>query len=66
IPLPCIGGTMLFRLYRSEDAPRAQAILAEARIWSRIFPYSAHWLRLGLPGAEPEWRRLAMAAAALA
>lgn len=66
IPLPCIGGTILFRLYRSADAPRAQAILAEARIWSRIFPYSAHWLRLGLPGAEPEWRRLAMAAAALA
>ncbi|MGO9818961.1 MAG: threonine-phosphate decarboxylase CobD [Acidocella sp.] len=55
------GGTALFRLYETPDAAQAQRRLAHARIWSRIFPYSAHWLRLGLPGTEAEWARLAQA-----
>ncbi len=57
------GGSSLFRLYDTQDAARAQDRLARARIWSRIFPYSATWLRLGLPGGEPEWDRLAAAMA---
>ena len=51
------GGTMLFRLYHVDDAPAWQRRLARAHIWSRVFPYSKHWLRLGLPPAEG-WDRL--------
>jgi len=53
-----VGGTPLFRLYETGDAAAAQARLARAQIWSRTFPYSPGWLRLGLPGAEDEWTRL--------
>lgn len=56
-----LGGTSLFRLYDTSDAAAAQAHLARHHIWSRIFPYSQHWLRLGLPGPEPEWQRLTAA-----
>ncbi|MGB2893454.1 MAG: threonine-phosphate decarboxylase, partial [Albidovulum sp.] len=59
----CVGGTTLFRLYDTPDAAGAQERLARARIWSRIFPYSGTWLRLGLPGGEAEWTRLAAALA---
>jgi len=58
-----VGGTGLFRLYRTPDAAAAQDRLARARIWTRRFPYSATWLRLGLPGPEAEWDRLAAALA---
>jgi cobalamin biosynthetic protein CobC len=57
------GGSSLFRLFETPDAARAQERLARARIWSRIFPYSATWLRLGLPGSDAEWTRLAAALA---
>lgn len=56
-----VGGTTLFRLYETGDAEAAQASLARERIWSRRFPYSAGWLRLGLPGSVSEWDRLAAA-----
>ncbi|MCE8525087.1 threonine-phosphate decarboxylase [Ruegeria pomeroyi] len=52
-----LGGTDLFRLYHVDDAAAWQGRLAQARIWSRIFPYSGHFLRLGLPPAEG-WGRL--------
>ena len=55
------GGTALFRLYHTPDAAAAQARLARAHIWSRIFPWHPNWLRLGLPGNEVEWARLAAA-----
>lgn len=58
-----VGGTPLFRTYGTPDAGAAQARLAAARIWSRIFPWSPDWLRLGMPGPEPEWARLAAALA---
>lgn len=51
------GGTDLFRLYRVEDAAAWQDHLAKHRIWSRIFPYSNTWLRLGLP-APDRWEQL--------
>jgi cobalamin biosynthesis protein CobC len=51
------GGTSLFRLYRVDDAARWQDRLARAQIWSRVFPYSATWLRLGLPHPDA-WPRL--------
>lgn len=55
------GGTHLFRLYDTPDAQAAQAELARHHIWTRRFPYSDRWLRLGLPGGEGEWLRLAAA-----
>ncbi len=52
-----VGGTPLFRLYDVEDAQAFQGRLARHRIWSRIFPYSHRWVRLGLP-PEDEWARI--------
>ena len=51
------GGTNLFRLYRVDDAATWQYRLAQRYIWSRIFPYSTTWLRLGLP-APDRWDQL--------
>nr|WP_280517699.1 aminotransferase class I/II-fold pyridoxal phosphate-dependent enzyme [Falsirhodobacter halotolerans] len=56
-PWPLVGGTHLFRTYATADAAAAQAHLARHGIWSRIFPYSRTWLRLGLP-APHEWDRV--------
>jgi len=51
------GGTPLFRLYDVDSATAWQDRLARHNIWSRIFPYSDSWLRLGLP-APHQWARL--------
>jgi cobalamin biosynthesis protein CobC len=58
-----VGGTPLFRLYDTGDARATQAKLATAQIWSRTFSERPGWLRLGLPGDEREWTRLAAALA---
>ncbi len=47
-----VGGTTLFRLYAVDDAKAWQDRLAKHHIWTRIFPYSDTWLRLGLPDPE--------------
>ena len=52
-----VGGTTLFRLYKVQDAAAAQSRLAQARVWSRVFPYADDWLRLGLP-APDRWAQL--------
>lgn len=52
-----VGGTSLFRLYDVDDAQGWQDRLAQAHIWSRIFPYNARWLRLGLPATQ-DWPRI--------
>ena len=52
-----VGGTPLFRLYDTGDATAWQNHLAQHRIWSRTFPYSNTWLRLGLPHPDG-WPRL--------
>lgn len=52
-----LGGTSLFRLYEVDNAADWQARLARIRVWSRVFPYNARWIRLGLPG-EDGWARL--------
>ena len=57
-----VGGTSLFRLYDVTDAVQWQARLAQHHIWSRVFPYNARWLRLGLPGPAG-WDRLEQALA---
>ena len=53
-----LGGTTLFRLYDTPDAALWQDRLARHHIWTRRFPYSPRWLRLGLPGTEADWARL--------
>lgn len=55
------GGTTLFRLYDVADARAWHEGLARAQILTRVFPYSDRWIRLGLPGSEPHWTRLAAA-----
>lgn len=51
-------GTTLFRLYAFEEAQAVHTHLAKARVWTRVFPYNPHWIRLGLPGSEANWARL--------
>ena len=58
-----VGGTPLFRLYETSDGRAAQETLARHQIWSRVFAQRPTWLRLGLPGDESEWTRLAEALA---
>ena len=58
-----VGGTTLFRTYETGNAEATRSRLAEARIWTRSFPYSKGWLRLGLPGSDAVWTRLEKALA---
>lgn len=53
-----VGGTPLFRTYATSDATASQEHLARHHIWSRVFPYSRHWLRLGLAGEPEQWNRV--------
>jgi cobalamin biosynthetic protein CobC len=62
--LHLVGGTALFRTYHAMSAAALQDHLARHCIWSRIFPYSRHWIRLGLPGTADHWTRLEAALAA--
>jgi len=52
-----IGGTSLFRTYATPDAKTTQAALAWQKVWSRVFPYSDTWIRLGLPD-QAHWTQL--------
>ncbi len=52
-----VGGTTLFRLFEVADALKWQVRFARHRIWTRVFPYSRTWLRLGLPHPD-RWERL--------
>ncbi|MDA9469019.1 threonine-phosphate decarboxylase CobD [Bradyrhizobium sp. CCBAU 53415] len=54
-----VGGAPLFRLYETPHALAAQEKLARRQIWSRVFAQKPTWLRLGLPGSDAEWARLA-------
>ncbi|WP_333834148.1 threonine-phosphate decarboxylase CobD [Rubrimonas sp.] len=58
-----VGSSALFVTVETGDARAAQARLARAQIWTRVFPYSRGWLRLGLPGVALEWERLEAALA---
>ncbi len=52
-----VGGTDLFRTYEVPDAAAVQDKLARGHVWSRVFPYSKTWIRLGLP-APDRWDQL--------
>ena len=56
-----LGGTNLFRIYDTGDALALQTKLAKKYVWSRTFPYSNSWLRLGLPGSSAQWDQLKQA-----
>ena len=56
-----VGGTRLFRLAAHEDARLAFGRLLAAGILSRPFADAPDWLRLGMPGDENAWERLAAA-----
>lgn len=57
-----IGGTTLFRLFEVDSPTAWQEKLAQHQVWSRVFPYSKTWLRLGLP-APDRWAQLERALA---
>ena len=52
-----IGGTTLFRLYHVENANKWYDRFAQNHILTRVFPYSQHFLRLGIP-AHDQWQRV--------
>lgn len=58
VGLTVVGGTPLFRLVRSPEAPAWFDRLARGGILVRPFAYAPDWLRFGMPGRESEWRRL--------
>jgi cobalamin biosynthetic protein CobC len=57
--LAVLGGTPLFRLIVHPDAEALYERLASCGILTRRFAAYPRWLRLGLPGDEAEWARLA-------
>jgi len=56
--LEIIGGTSLFSLVRTPEAPPLFDHLGRAGIFVRRFPEDPSWLRFGPPGAEADWQRL--------
>jgi cobalamin biosynthetic protein CobC len=61
-----LGGTPLFRLVESEAAGGWYQALGRCGILVRRFPDQPTRLRIGLPGDEPQWARLADALAGCA
>jgi cobalamin biosynthetic protein CobC len=61
--LPVSGGTDLFRLVETAEAPRWHAALAAEGIWTRPFDYAPRWLRIGQPGPALPRLRAALDAA---
>lgn len=58
-----VGGTALYRLLETPQAPGLFERLGEAGIYVRRFQHDPSCLRFGLPGDEPAWARLAQALA---
>ncbi|SAK50728.1 putative threonine-phosphate decarboxylase [Caballeronia hypogeia] len=58
-----VRSTPLFAWTETPDAPALQHALAARGIWTRLFdlPGMTTSLRIGLPGAEGDWARLALA-----
>jgi cobalamin biosynthetic protein CobC len=54
-----VGGTLLYRLVETPEAPAWFARLGAAGLHVRRFAGRPHLLRFGLPGDEDGWRRLA-------
>jgi len=56
-----VGGTPLFTLVRHPEAARLWDRLGQAGILVRAFDFQPDWLRVGLPGDETGFERLARA-----
>lgn len=54
------SGTTLFQWFKNEQAPEIHRALAQKGILTRLFQEPAS-LRIGLPGSEADWQRLAEA-----
>ncbi len=61
-----VGGTALFRLLETGNAPALFAHLGRHGLYLRRFQNDARWLRFGLPGKASEWGRLEAALAGFA
>ena len=59
--LTVLGGTLLFRLVKSETTPALFTRLGKAGLFVRRFDRRPDWLRFGMPGDEGAWSRLAAA-----
>ncbi len=59
--LSIIGGTELFTLVKTAQAPDIYKILGDKGILVRRFEEQKNWLRIGLPGIEIEWDRFELA-----
>lgn len=59
--LELVGGTPLFTLVRHPEAARLWDRLGQAGILVRAFDFQPDWLRVGLPGDETGFERLARA-----
>lgn len=53
-----LGGTDLFQLAKTACAKSLHEHLCKNRILTRVFPYSAKWIRLGLPANAAELSQL--------
>ncbi|MEN5082973.1 threonine-phosphate decarboxylase CobD [Bosea sp. TWI1241] len=56
-----VGGTILYRLVATPEAPELYRALGRAGIYVRRFHHDERLLRFGLPSGEAEWARLAQA-----
>lgn len=61
-----VGGTALFRLLETGNAPALFSHLGRHGLYLRRFQNDARWLRFGLPGQASEWARLEAALAGFA
>lgn len=61
-----VGGTALFRLLETGNAPALFVHLGRHGLYLRRFRNDARWLRFGLPGQASEWARLEAALAGFA
>ena len=58
------GGADLFTLVSDARATSLHAALAARGVWTRAFAARPHWLRIGIPGNDPDFARLDAALAA--
>jgi len=63
--LSIVGGTELFTLIETKHAQAFYQALGKAGILLRRFEDQADWLRIGLPGTDAEWQKLAAALSAI-
>ena len=60
-----VGGTELFTLIETKHAQMIYQALGRSGILVRRFDDQPNWLRIGLPGAESEWEKLAAGLSAI-